>query len=132
MEVSSCVAQTIAAIWERLLLQDDVLYFRYEDQSTLRLVTLPSDAPCFQSIPWTKIYLKILNYFHSNPSLHLSLHDTPLPSLRVYTLTLNPHILYTCTIPIPQNRHSLHYLVFYCLWVFFHRATKALNIVCPH
>ncbi len=47
MEGYSWAAQTIAALWGRLRLQDDVLYFRYDDQSPLRLVILPSAAAAF-------------------------------------------------------------------------------------
>ncbi len=45
MEGYSWAAQTIAAMWGRLRPQDNVLYFRYDDQSPLRLVILPSAAP---------------------------------------------------------------------------------------
>ncbi len=43
MEGYSWAAQTIAAMWGRLRFQDDVIYFRYDDKSPLRLVIPPSE-----------------------------------------------------------------------------------------
>ncbi len=75
---------------------------------------------------------KILPYFLSDPSLHTSLHDVPLPSLRVHSLSTDPYIMYTCTISIHQCSHWLHYPVLYCCWCLFLRPAKDLPSMCPH
>ncbi len=64
-----------------------------------------------QPVSWIKSYLKILTYFPCDPSPRPSLHDVPLSSLRVYSLFLDPHILYTCTRPIPKFSHWFPYPV---------------------
>ncbi len=61
----------------------------YLPGSELFLLSTYSPALFLQPVSWFKIYLKILPYYPSDPSLHPSLHDVPLQSLRVSPLYLS-------------------------------------------